>query len=47
LFEPYVAGDILLSFEKKDSDIVTIWGKIKPIDKKNFESGNVYFKKVN
>lgn len=43
-FEPYDEGDILLSLEKRDSDIYTLWGKIQPMIESNKKSGKVYFK---
>lgn len=43
-FERYVEGDILLSFEKRNSNLYTEWGKIQPILKSNKKSGEVYFK---
>ncbi len=43
-FEPYDKGDILLSFEKRESSIYTSWEKIKPMLESNYESSKVYFK---
>lgn len=43
--EPYKENDILLSLEKKNSEIYTYWGKINPIVEENNESGKVYFVK--
>ncbi|WP_373000353.1 DUF5991 domain-containing protein [Lutispora sp.] len=42
-FELYNEGDILLSFEKSNSDIYTSWGKIQPMIQNNNKSGKVYF----
>jgi hypothetical protein len=44
VFEPYVEGDTLLSFDKKNSNIYTTWGKIQPMLKSNIQSDKVYFK---
>lgn len=44
LMEPYVEGDILLSFEKRNSHLYTFWGKIQPILENNTKSGDEYFK---
>lgn len=44
LWEPYQEGDILLSFEKRDSNLYTFWGKIQSILESNIKSGEVYFK---
>ncbi|MFW6016143.1 MAG: DUF5991 domain-containing protein [bacterium] len=43
LFESYNKGDILLSFEKENSEIYTSWGEIKPMLESNEKSGQVYF----
>ncbi len=43
-FEPYNEGDILLSFEKGDSEIYTTWGEIQPMLESNNKSSEVYFK---
>ncbi len=43
-FELYKKGDILLSFENKDSKVYTTWGEIQPIDDSNEKTG-VYFSK--
>jgi hypothetical protein len=40
----YTKGDILLSFEKRNAQLYTSWGKIHPILKSNTKSGEVYFK---
>ncbi len=42
LYEPYSEGDILLSLERKDSQIYTQWGKIEPMLEEN-KSGKVCF----
>jgi len=44
--EPYKKGDVLLKFEKNDSDIYTSWGKIEPMLGSNKKSGGVYFRKL-
>jgi hypothetical protein len=43
-FEPYTEGDTLLSFEKRNSDLYTSWGKIQPMLESNIKSGEEYFK---
>jgi len=45
MFEQYKQGDVLLSLERTDSDIITIWGEMKPMVLENLNSG-VYFQKV-
>ena len=45
-FKPYNKGDILLSFEKRNSKIYTNWGKLEPILPENKASGKVYFTKM-
>jgi len=44
VFELYKEGDILLSFEKKNSKLNTFWGKIQPMLESNSKTGKVYFK---
>ena len=44
-YETYKDGDILLTFEKKDSNIYTIWGEMKPMIHDNNNYG-IYFKKI-
>lgn len=41
--EPYTEGDILLSFERKDSVLLTTWGKIQPMLEENAKSDVVCF----
>lgn len=45
MFGLYKEGDILLSLEKSDSSIITIWGEMKPAILENIASG-IYFKKI-
>ena len=45
-FKVYNEEDSLLSFEKRNSEIYTIWGKIEPILPENKALGKVYFTKV-
>lgn len=45
-FKLFNKDDILLTFKKKNSDIVTYWGKLKPILTENKDSGKVYFKRT-
>lgn len=42
-FEPYVKGERLLSFEKRDAQLITYWGEMKPMLTSNEESGKPYF----
>ena len=42
--EPYKVGEVLLSFERKNSELITFWGKIRPIDQINTKSESVCFK---
>lgn len=42
-YESYKKGDILLSFERKGSKLITKWGKIKPLLVENYKPGE-YFK---
>jgi hypothetical protein len=42
VFEIHEKGDILISFEKKDSQLYTIWGQIQPLRADNIEPG-LYF----
>lgn len=42
-FELYTKGDRLLSFEKKDSQVITYWGEMKPMLISNEEPGKTYF----
>lgn len=44
-YETYKDGDILLTFEKKDSNIYTIWVEMKPMIHDNNNYG-IYFKKI-
>lgn len=44
MYEPYNKGDILLSFEKRNSLLYTTWGKLEPMLKSNVKLGEVYFK---
>ncbi|RCX17265.1 hypothetical protein DFR58_108160 [Anaerobacterium chartisolvens] len=41
--EQFMEGDVLLSFEKKNSKLYTFWGKIQPILEQNTKSGEIYF----
>ncbi|HEX9061042.1 MAG TPA: DUF5991 domain-containing protein [Clostridia bacterium] len=41
--EPYKVGDILLTLEKRNSEVYTTWGKIEPLLKENAKPG-VYFR---
>jgi hypothetical protein len=41
--ELYKQGDILLSFEKKDTKLITSWSKIGPMIESNKKSGENYF----
>lgn len=45
VYEPYEKGDVLLSFKKSDEEIYTYWGEIRPMIKKNYKSGEIYFLK--
>lgn len=49
-FEPYEPGDLLLSLESKTvkskTQLLTWWGKFKPVVQKNEKTGQVYFKKT-
>lgn len=45
-FEPYQAGDLLISFKLENSTLYTIWGKIQPMIKSNNKAGEMYFKNV-
>jgi hypothetical protein len=40
----YNKGDILLSFQKNNSKLYTIWGEIQPILLSNNKSGGIYLK---
>ena len=44
-FELFEAGDILLSFEKSGSELLTNWAGIEPMVVDNNVSGKVYFQK--
>ena len=50
MFEPYEAGDLLLSLEKKTTkgktELLTWWGKFTPLIPKNEKTGKPYFKKT-
>jgi hypothetical protein len=50
MFEPYKAGDLLLTLEKKTAKgrevILTHWGKFTASVPRNEKSGKVYFKRV-
>lgn len=43
LWESYDEGDILLSFEKRNSKLYTFWGEIQPILESNAKSDKIYF----
>jgi len=43
IFEPYVEGEVLLNFEKNNSQLYTYWGGIQPILESNKKSGKIYF----
>jgi hypothetical protein len=43
VYELYNEGDILMSFEKKDSVLYTYWGKIQPMLESNYGTGKVCF----
>ena len=49
VFEPYSAGDLLLTLERKSAKngetVLTTWGAFKPVSKKNEKPGKVYFVK--
>lgn len=51
MFEPYEAGDLLLSLENKTTkgktELLTYWGKFTPMIPKNEKTGKPYFKKTN
>ena len=44
ILEPYNEGDTLLSFEKKDGELYTTWGKIIPMAE--HMNPGIYFKKI-
>jgi hypothetical protein len=48
--EPYAEGDLLLTLERKTAknktEILTYWGKFKPVTTSNETPGKVYFKKI-
>ena len=50
MFEPYKAGDLLLTLERKiekgKTTILTHWGKFTPAIPKNAKSGKVYFERT-
>lgn len=50
VLEPYEAGDLLLTLEKKTAkgktEILTHWNKFQPVVPKNEKSGRVYFVKL-
>ena len=50
MFEPYTAGDLLMTLERKTEKgkpvIITHWGKFTPAISKNEKSGKVYFEKM-
>jgi hypothetical protein len=46
IFEMYERGNLLLTLERKKDEILTFWGKFKPLVTKNEKSGKVYFRKV-
>lgn len=46
LFENYKEGDLLLSLERKNDQILTHWGKFQPKIESNNKSGKIYFKKT-
>lgn len=39
-------NDVLLSFRKEETDILTYWGKIEPMLYENEVSGNLYFTNI-
>ena len=39
MFQSYKTGDVLLILEKKDSKLITTWGKIIPLLIKNYKPG--------
>ena len=45
MYESYKKGDVLLSFQKKDSEIYTNWGEVNPMLPENNDF-NVHFEKV-
>ena len=45
-FETFHTGDILVSFKRADSAILTDWGVLQPILKENQAPGKVYFTKT-
>jgi hypothetical protein len=45
LFEPYQSGDQLLRFKKQGSQMLTYWGKFKPMIP-SYDSGKVWFERV-
>lgn len=47
LMELYNEADILISLERKDSEIYTSWGEIQPIIQSNIDTTDVYFEKSN
>ena len=50
MFEPYKAGDLLLTLERKTekvkTTILTHWGKFTPAIPKNAKTGKVYFERT-
>lgn len=42
VFESYKKGDILISFEKRDSKLITNWGKIQPLLLENYKAGEYF-----
>lgn len=41
-WEPYEKGDILLSFKKSGSKLITSWGKLQPLLLENQEAGEYF-----
>ena len=42
MFEPYKVGDILLSFKKEGSKLITNWGEIQPLIIENGKAGEYF-----
>lgn len=45
VYEIYKEGEVLFTFEKKEAEIITIWGEMSPMVLDNNDHG-VYFRKI-
>lgn len=43
IYDLFEKGDIFLSFEKRDSKLYTIWGRIQPLLKENAGPNKICF----